>query len=90
MAKSDGRKGRPWRRIRADVLRRDNHQCRLRLSGCTGEATTVDHIIPRSRAPWLAHNRDNLIAACGHCNSSKGAKLNMTQPQPTRTSRQWT
>ena len=34
-----------WRRVRQQVLERDGHRCRLRLPGCVGEASEVDHII---------------------------------------------
>lgn len=51
---------------RSGVLNRDNHVCGY----CDGPATTVDHILPRSRGgrnSWL-----NTIAACGGCNQRKG------------------
>jgi 5-methylcytosine-specific restriction endonuclease McrA len=51
---------------RAGVLRRDGGCCGY----CGGHATTVDHILPRSRGgrnTWL-----NTIAACGGCNQRKG------------------
>lgn len=51
---------------RSGVLNRDGHRCGY----CPGVATTVDHILPRSRGgknSWL-----NTIAACGGCNQRKG------------------
>ena len=47
------------------ILRRDKHTC----SYCGRSATTVDHILPRSRggkSTWL-----NLVAACYGCNQFK-------------------
>ncbi|MBB5917195.1 5-methylcytosine-specific restriction endonuclease McrA [Nocardia transvalensis] len=49
----------------AGVLRRDAHRCGY----CAGWARTVDHIRPRSRGGPNTWN--NLIAACGPCNTRK-------------------
>lgn len=35
---------------------------------------TVDHLIPRSKAPQLSKAKNNLQVACWHCNSKKAAK----------------
>jgi len=51
---------------RRGVLVRDRHRCAY----CLGRASTVDHIVPRSRGganTWL-----NTVAACGGCNQRKG------------------
>jgi 5-methylcytosine-specific restriction endonuclease McrA len=51
---------------RSGVLVRDARRCGY----CHGTATTVDHIVPRSRGgrnTWL-----NTIAACDGCNQRKG------------------
>lgn len=51
---------------RSGVLNRDGHRCGY----CPARATTVDHILPRSRGgknSWL-----NTIAACDGCNQRKG------------------
>jgi 5-methylcytosine-specific restriction endonuclease McrA len=51
---------------RSGVLVRDGRRCGY----CLGTATTVDHILPRSRGgrnTWL-----NTIAACDGCNQRKG------------------
>jgi 5-methylcytosine-specific restriction endonuclease McrA len=51
---------------RSGVLIRDGRRCGY----CLGLATTVDHILPRSRGgknTWL-----NTIAACDGCNQRKG------------------
>jgi 5-methylcytosine-specific restriction endonuclease McrA len=50
---------------RRGVLVRDQHRCGY----CTGPATTVDHILPRSaggRDSWT-----NTVAACDPCNQRK-------------------
>lgn len=51
---------------RRGVLRRDDHRCAY----CRRSATTVDHVLPRSRGgrdSW-----DNLVACCVRCNGLKG------------------
>jgi 5-methylcytosine-specific restriction endonuclease McrA len=51
------------------VLKRDP-LCRLRLPGCTGKSTTVDHKLPVSRGGTNALT--NLVGACRHCNELRG------------------
>jgi 5-methylcytosine-specific restriction endonuclease McrA len=51
---------------RRGVLRRDGHRCAY----CGAHATTVDHVMPRSRGggdTW-----ENLVACCVTCNNGKG------------------
>ena len=51
---------------RRGVLRRDGHRCAY----CGASATTVDHVMPRSRGgldTW-----SNLVACCVRCNNTKG------------------
>jgi 5-methylcytosine-specific restriction endonuclease McrA len=51
---------------RQGVLNRDGRRCGY----CGSVATTVDHVLPRSRGgrnTWL-----NTVAACGSCNQRKG------------------
>lgn len=53
---------------RRGVLRRDGHRCAY----CAAHATTVDHVLPRSRGGgdvW-----ENLVACCLRCNNAKGDK----------------
>lgn len=81
MAASDGRKGRPWRRLREQVLREEPvcRWCRSRPS------TVVDHILPLSRYPELAHDRTNLTGSCQPCNSSKHNRVpGQWQPPSSR------
>jgi 5-methylcytosine-specific restriction endonuclease McrA len=50
---------------RAGVLVRDGHRCAY----CGATASTVDHVLPRSRGgrnTWV-----NTVAACGRCNQRK-------------------
>lgn len=53
---------------RPGVLKRDAHRCGY----CTGRATTVDHIVPRSRGGMNAWA--NTVACCYPCNQRKGAR----------------
>lgn len=50
---------------RPGVLARDGHRCGY----CAGSATTVDHILPRSRGG--GNTWTNTVAACGPCNQRK-------------------
>ncbi|MFC6357055.1 HNH endonuclease [Luethyella okanaganae] len=51
---------------RRGVLRRDDHRCAY----CDKSATTIDHVLPRSRG---GHDTwDNLVACCLRCNNVKG------------------
>ena len=54
------------RATREGILRRDRSTCVY----CSGNAQTVDHVLPKSRGgsdSWL-----NLVAACKACNGRKG------------------
>ncbi len=53
---------------RRGVLRRDNQRCAY----CSASATTIDHVIPRSRGG--ADSWENLVACCLKCNNVKGDK----------------
>ena len=70
---------------RAGVLNRDRHRCAY----CGGTASTIDHVVPRSRGgrnTWL-----NTVAACGGCNQRKddrtpaeaGMRLRIKPAAPT-------
>ena len=82
MATWHGRKGRPWQRLRAEVLAASDI---CWLCGRPG-ANSVDHVLPLSTHPELAHDRSNLAPAHLSCNSSKGARATRTT---TAASRQW-
>lgn len=51
---------------RRGVLRRDGHRCAY----CGKSASTVDHVMPRSRGG--ADSWENLVACCLRCNNIKG------------------
>ena len=51
---------------RRGVLRRDNHRCAY----CTRPASTVDHVVPRSRGG--GNTWENLVACCRDCNNRRG------------------
>jgi 5-methylcytosine-specific restriction endonuclease McrA len=51
---------------RRGVLRRDAQRCGY----CASPATTIDHVLPRSRGG--ADSWENLVACCLRCNNIKG------------------
>jgi 5-methylcytosine-specific restriction endonuclease McrA len=51
---------------RAGVLVRDHRMCAY----CGAHATTIDHVLPRSRGG--ANSWTNTVAACARCNGRKG------------------
>ena len=59
----------PYRAVvpisRKGVLARDQHRCVY----CGQQATSLDHVVPRSRGG--AHAWENVVAACGRCNHHK-------------------
>lgn len=63
----------PYRReadhaSRAEILTRDAQRCQF--VGCGSAATTIDHLLPRSRGG--GNTWHNLVAACETCNGAKG------------------
>lgn len=61
-----------WRKIRSEVLRRDQETCQI----CGQHATHVDHIIPRRLIDGnIADSLDNLQALCKTCNLRKGGRF---------------
>lgn len=52
-----------------NVLARDGHRCAY----CPAKATTVDHVLPRSRGG--SNTWDNVVAACYRCNNRKADRL---------------
>ena len=55
-----------WKNRRLEVLQRDGYICAY----CGEEATSVDHVIPRSAGG--DHSLSNLVACCLKCNGRKG------------------
>ncbi len=68
---------------RKGVFARDGGRCAY----CAGTATSIDHVIPRSRGG--AHTWDNVVAACRRCNHIKAdrtlAELGWRLHHPPRT-----
>jgi 5-methylcytosine-specific restriction endonuclease McrA len=63
---------------RGGVPIRDGRRCAF----CGGSASTVDHVVPRSRGggnTWL-----NTVAACGRCNQRKGDRTPAEARMPLR------
>lgn len=63
------RRHRPPRPTHREILARDAHRCGY----CGRKATTVDHIVPRSRGG--ADTWENLVAACTLCNQTKADRF---------------
>ena len=63
---------------RAGVLARDRHRCGY----CGGPATTIDHVVPRSRGG--GNEWTNTVAACGRCNNRKGDRTPPEARMPLR------
>jgi len=63
----------PYRRhaalSRRGVFMRDGGTCQY----CGRRADSIDHVVPRSRGG--THSWDNVVAACGRCNTAKRDRL---------------
>src|SRR5262249_17493235 len=59
------------KRLRFEILRRDNHACRYCGRSAPGGKLTVDHVVPTA----LGGNDDpsNLATACSDCNGGKSS-----------------
>ncbi|HCF9839206.1 TPA: HNH endonuclease [Pseudomonas aeruginosa] len=70
----NGRGGRPWRRKRDRILKRDGYMCQCaECKGMKRVATEVDHIIPLSQGG--TDDDSNLMAIAGHpCHARKTAR----------------
>ena len=60
-----------WADARKDVFDRDGKICYV----CGSTATQVDHLLPKSKFPHLALDRNNLKPICWLCNRAKNAKV---------------
>ncbi|GAB7045751.1 HNH endonuclease [Catenuloplanes indicus] len=63
---------------RGGVLVRDGRRCAY----CGGHASTIDHVMPRSRGGRNAWS--NTVAACGACNQRKGDRTPAEARMPLR------
>lgn len=75
--------GPDWHKVRWDILMRDSQICQY----CGAYADHVDHVIPVVQGG--TNDPDNLVAACGPCNMSKGGRTPeqagmILRPEPTR------
>lgn len=59
------------KRLRYEILRRDNHTCRYCGATASDAPLRVDHVIPVALGG--ADTPDNLVAACEPCNSGKSS-----------------
>lgn len=59
------------KRLRFEILRRDNHACRYCGATAPGVKLTVDHVIPEALGG--TDEPSNLVAACSDCNSGKSS-----------------
>jgi HNH endonuclease len=59
------------KRLRYEVLRRDNHACRYCGAKAPDAILTVDHVVPTALGG--SDDPGNLVAACKDCNSGKSS-----------------
>ena len=59
------------KRLRYEILRRDNHACRYCGASAPDVPLTVDHVMPTSLGG--SDDPSNLVTACRDCNSGKAA-----------------
>jgi hypothetical protein len=59
------------KRLRYEVLRRDNHACRYCGASAPDATLTVDHVLPIALGG--TDTADNLVAACVDCNIGKSS-----------------
>ena len=85
-AYGQGRGGRPWRRKREAVLKRDGYLCQpCKRNNHTTLATEVDHVVSKAegaRRKWGRHQvdgHDNLQAICAECHKAKTAREHAKQ-----------
>lgn len=73
---------RAWRKLRAAVLERDGHRCKLKLDGCKVIADCVHHTIGRKVS---GDDPAYLVSACTPCNLLVGEPRH--DPEPKRATR---
>jgi 5-methylcytosine-specific restriction endonuclease McrA len=65
-------RGNAFEPTRQRILERDGWRCQVRLEGCLGHATVVDHVVQLRDGGSDADS--NLRAACEPCNLKRGAR----------------
>ncbi len=80
----EGGSTRAWRKLRLEILARDNWKCRIRIpEKCTGEATQVHHTLGRK---VTGDDPAHLESACAPCNRAVGEPGKRTiRPEPRTT-----
>ncbi|MYS16585.1 HNH endonuclease [Streptomyces sp. SID4982] len=66
------------KRLRYEILRRDNHACRYCGATAPDVKLNVDHVIPQALGG--TDKPDNLVTACADCNSGKTSSLPGADP----------
>lgn len=66
------------KRLRYEILRRDNHACRYCGATAPGTKLAVDHVIPQSLGG--SDKPDNLVASCANCNAGKTSSMPNAEP----------
>ncbi|WP_372344655.1 HNH endonuclease [Streptomyces sp. KL116D] len=66
------------KRLRYEILRRDNHACRYCGATAPDAKLNVDHVIPQSLGG--TDKPDNLVTSCAECNSGKTSSLPNAMP----------
>lgn len=59
------------KRLRYEILKRDNHACRYCGAAAPEVKLTVDHVVPKALGG--SDDPSNLVASCGPCNSGKSS-----------------
>lgn len=59
------------KRLRFEILRRDNHACRYCGASAPDAPLTVDHVVPTALGG--SDEASNLVTACRDCNSGKSS-----------------
>lgn len=66
------------KRLRYEILRRDNHACRYCGATAPGAKLAVDHVIPQSLGG--SDKPSNLVASCADCNGGKTSSMPNAMP----------
>ena len=61
------------KRLRYEILRRDNHACRYCGAAAPAVKLNVDHVIPQALGG--SDKPDNLVTACADCNAGKTSSM---------------
>jgi 5-methylcytosine-specific restriction endonuclease McrA len=76
-----------WKKLRAQVIRRDGYICQECKAKCLGKkhnkpAPEVDHIHQRKTHPHLAYDPSNLRTLCKPCHSRRTMLDNIGNTKP--------